>query len=119
MGRPVRATITLYPIGRPVRVTITLYHIPQVNNTSLIGLENMEAAGVLRNTNQRVRLVIGRRRHQQSPDLISSTGNQHRYIEANSKLEAASTAAVDSKMFNDDTMYGKEQLFIHILLVSM
>ena len=27
IGRPVRATITLYPIGRPVRVTITLYPI--------------------------------------------------------------------------------------------
>ena len=27
MGRPVRATITLYPIGRPVRATITLYPI--------------------------------------------------------------------------------------------
>ena len=25
--RPVRATITLYPIGRPVRATITLYPI--------------------------------------------------------------------------------------------
>ena len=99
---------------------ITLYHIiPQVNNTSLIGLENMEAAGVLRNTDQRVRLVIGRRRHQQSPDLISSTSNHHRYTEANSKLETASTAVTDSKMFNDDSMYGKEQLFVHILLLSM
>ena len=28
IGRPVRATITLYPIGRPVRATITLYPIP-------------------------------------------------------------------------------------------
>ena len=27
IGRPVRATITLYPIGRPVRATITLYPI--------------------------------------------------------------------------------------------
>ena len=27
IGRPVRATITLYPIGRPVRTTITLYPI--------------------------------------------------------------------------------------------
>ena len=27
IGRPVRATITLYPIGRPVRANITLYPI--------------------------------------------------------------------------------------------
>ena len=30
IGRPVRATITLYPIGRPVRATITLYRMGEL-----------------------------------------------------------------------------------------
>ena len=34
IGRPVKATITLYPIGRPVRIIITLYPIGRPIATS-------------------------------------------------------------------------------------
>ena len=70
----------------------------------------MAAAGVLRNTDQRVRLIIGRRRHQQSPDLTSSTssGNHHGNIEASNKVKAASgDVSNDNMFFSDDSIYGK------------
>ena len=35
IGRPVRATITLYPIGRPVRATITLYPIGRPDRATI------------------------------------------------------------------------------------
>ena len=67
----------------------------------------MAAAAVLRNTNQRVRLVIGRRRHQQSPDLTSSTssGNHHGNaftMEASNKIETASADVFNNNMFLSD-----------------
>ena len=79
----------------------------------------MAAAAVLRNTNQRVRLVIGRRRYQQSPDLTSSTssGNHHGNtitMEANNKTETGSAGVSNNNMFlSDDSVYGKHQLFVY------
>ena len=43
IGRPVRATITLYPIGRPVRATITLYiHFHRIKINQMVILIHME-----------------------------------------------------------------------------
>ena len=71
----------------------------------------MAAAGVLRNTNQRVRLVIGRRRHQQSPDLTLSTSSANHHGSASNKTETVS--AGNNLFLSDDSVYGKHQLFVY------
>ena len=84
----------------------------QVNDTSLIGLENMAAAAVLRNTDQRVRLVIRRSRQQSSPDLTSSTssGTHHgNTFSMDAGNKTASPAVSDKNAFfsGDNSIYGE------------
>jgi len=74
----------------------------------------MMAAAVLRNTNQRVRLVIGRNRNQASPDptLATSPGAHHGNtftMETKSKMEPASPNISDKGVVvnSDDSAYGK------------
>ena len=43
--RPVRATITLYPIGRPVRATITLYPIGRYLELVYSNTDSLEYRG--------------------------------------------------------------------------
>ena len=74
----------------------------------------MAAAAVLRNTDQRVRLVLGRSRHQPSPDLTSSTssgnyqGNRPT-TEADKKMETTSPAISGNNVFfsGDNSVYGE------------
>ena len=73
----------------------------------------MAAAAVLRNTDQRVRLVIGRSRQQSSPDLTSSTssGTHHGNtisMEAGNKTTSPSAVSDKNMLFSgDDSVYGE------------
>ena len=85
----------------------------QVNDTNLIGLENMAAAAVLRNAGRRVRLVIGRRRNQLTPDIPSSSASGVDLFGAtvtrSEETTPSSSRESESSPAVDDSIYGKKQ----------